>query len=309
MPQPDHQHPQHSDMPATGWWRMLPHSLHRFIYLGRFDRPIGWWLLLLPGWWVIPVGATSVSRMWWLMALFLAGAIITRAAGCVINDLWDRRLDQQVERTQQRPLASGAVSVAGAFIFLGILGAIGVGILWQLPDIAIYVGVAAAPLVIIYPLAKRITWFPQFVLGLTFSWGVPLGWAASTSALPDVPILCIYAACVAWVFGYDTIYAVQDMADDAAIGIKSSALAFAQHLKIAVGVAYGLAISLLCLGLYLKLGMGVWLAGLGLMAGHLAYQIYCLNPASAITALRLFRSNRDAGLFLVAALVITRLVG
>ena len=309
MPQPDHQHPQHSDMPATGWWRMLPHSLHRFIYLGRFDRPIGWWLLLLPGWWVIPVGAASVSRMWWLMALFLAGAIITRAAGCVINDLWDRRLDQQVERTQQRPLASGAVSVAGAFIFLGILGAIGVGILWQLPDIAIYVGVAAAPLVIIYPLAKRITWFPQFVLGLTFSWGVPLGWAASTSTLPDMPILCIYAACVAWVFGYDTIYAVQDMADDAAIGIKSSALAFAQHLKIAVGVAYGLAISLLCLGLYLKLGMGFWLAGLGLMAGHLAYQIYCLNPASAATALRLFRSNRDAGLFLVAALVITRLVG
>ena len=124
-----------------------------------------------------------------------------------------------------------------------------------------------------------------------------------------MPILCIYAACVAWVFGYDTIYAVQDMADDAAIGIKSSALAFAQHLKIAVGVAYGLAISLLCLGLYLKLGMGFWLAGLGLMAGHLAYQIYCLDPASAATALRLFRSNRDAGLFLVAALVISRLVG
>ena len=171
MPQPDHQHPQHSDMPETGWWRMLPHSLHRFIYLGRFDRPIGWWLLLLPGWWVIPVGTTSVSRMWWLMALFLVGAIITRAAGCVINDLWDRRLDQQVERTQQRPLASGAVSVAGAFIFLGILGAIGVGILWQLPDIAIYVGLAAAPLVIIYPLAKRITWFPQFVLGLHFPGG------------------------------------------------------------------------------------------------------------------------------------------
>ena len=180
MPQPDHQHPQHSDMPATGWWRMLPHSLHRFIYLGRFDRPIGWWLLLLPGWWVIPVGAPRCP------ACVAYGPVSGRgdhhrAAGCVINDLWDRRLDQQVERTQQRPLASGAVSVAGAFIFLGILGAIGVGILWQLPDIAIYVGLAAAPLVIIYPLAKRITWFPQFVLGLTFSWGVPLGWAASTS--------------------------------------------------------------------------------------------------------------------------------
>ena len=109
-------------MPTTGWWRILPVSLHAYIYLGRFDRPIGWWLLLLPGWWVIPIGAPSVVSMWWLMALFLAGAIITRAAGCIINDLWDRRLDQQVERTLQRPLASGAVSVGAAFIFLAILG-------------------------------------------------------------------------------------------------------------------------------------------------------------------------------------------
>ena len=296
-------------MPATGWWRILPVWLHGYIYLGRFDRPIGWWLLLLPGWWVIPIGAPSIISMWWLMALFLAGAIITRAAGCIINDLWDRRLDQQVERTQQRPLASGAVSLRAAFIFLGILGAIGIGILWQLPDIAIYVGLAAAPLVIGYPLAKRVTWFPQFVLGLTFSWGVPLGWAASTGSLPDLSILSIYAGCVAWVFGYDTIYAVQDMADDAAIGIKSSALAFAQHLKIAVGVAYALALLLLSLGLYLQLGIGFWLGGLCLMGVHLAYQIHRLDGTNAAIALHLFRSNRDAGLILTATMVITRLIG
>ncbi|MDA0333175.1 MAG: 4-hydroxybenzoate octaprenyltransferase [Proteobacteria bacterium] len=296
-------------MPATGWWRILPFWLHDYIYLGRFDRPIGWWLLLLPGWWVIPIGAPSIISMWWLMALFLAGSIITRAAGCIINDLWDRRLDQQVERTQQRPLASGAVSLRAAFIFLGILGAIGIGILWQLPDIAIYVGLAAAPLVIVYPLAKRVTWFPQFVLGLTFSWGVPLGWAASTGSLPDLSILSIYAGCVAWVFGYDTIYAVQDMADDAAIGIKSSALAFAQHLKIAVGVAYALALLLLSLGLYLQLGIGFWLGGLSLMGVHLAYQIHRLDGTNAAIALHLFRSNRDAGLILTATMVITRLIG
>ncbi|MGA1186429.1 MAG: 4-hydroxybenzoate octaprenyltransferase [Candidatus Puniceispirillaceae bacterium] len=296
-------------MPATGWWRILPVWLHGYIYLGRFDRPIGWWLLLLPGWWVIPIGAPSIISMWWLMALFLAGAIITRAAGCIINDLWDRRLDQQVERTQQRPLASGAVSLRAAFIFLGILGTIGIGILWQLPDIAIYVGLAAAPLVIGYPLAKRVTWFPQFVLGLTFSWGVPLGWAASTGSLPDLSILSIYAGCVAWVFGYDTIYAVQDMADDAAIGIKSSALAFAQHLKIAVGVAYALALLLLSLGLYLQLGIGFWLGGLCLMGVHLAYQIHRLDGTNAAIALHLFRSNRDAGLILTATMVITRLIG
>jgi len=296
-------------MPATGWWRILPVWLHGYIYLGRFDRPIGWWLLLLPGWWVIPIGAPSIISMWWLMALFLAGAIITRAAGCIINDLWDRRLDQQVERTQQRPLASGAVSLRAAFIFLGILGTIGIGILWQLPDIAIYVGLAAAPLVIVYPLAKRVTWFPQFVLGLTFSWGVPLGWAASTGSLPDLSILSIYAGCVAWVFGYDTIYAVQDMADDAAIGIKSSALAFAQHLKIAVGVAYALALLLLSLGLYLQLGIGFWLGGLCLMGVHLAYQIHRLDGTNAAIALHLFRSNRDAGLILTATMVIMRLIG
>jgi 4-hydroxybenzoate polyprenyltransferase len=296
-------------MPATGWWRILPVWLHGYIYLGRFDRPIGWWLLLLPGWWVIPIGAPSIISMWWLMALFLAGAIITRAAGCIINDLWDRRLDQQVERTQQRPLASGAVSLRAAFIFLGILGTIGIGILWQLPDIAIYVGLAAAPLVIVYPLAKRVTWFPQFVLGLTFSWGVPLGWAASTGLLPDLSILSIYAGCVAWVFGYDTIYAVQDMADDAAIGIKSSALAFAQHLKIAVGVAYALALLLLSLGLYLQLGIGFWLGGLCLMGVHLAYQIHRLDGTNAAIALHLFRSNRDVGLILTATMVITRLIG
>jgi len=239
----------------------------------------------------------------------LAGAIITRAAGCIINDLWDRRLDQQVERTLQRPLASGAVSVGAAFIFLGILGTIGIGILWQLPDIAIYVGLAAAPLVIVYPLAKRVTWFPQFVLGLTFSWGVPLGWAASTGSLPDLSILSIYAGCVAWVFGYDTIYAVQDMADDAAIGIKSSALAFAQHLKIAVGVAYALALLLLSLGLYLQLGIGFWLGGLWLMGVHLAYQIHRLDGTNAAIALHLFRSNSEAGLILTATMVITRLIG
>jgi len=307
MLNPDPHQPHHSDMPATGWWRILPQSWHRFIYLGRFDRPIGWWLLLLPGWWVIAIGAPSVTSMFGLMALFWMGAVITRSAGCIINDLWDRRLDQQVERTQQRPLASGAISVGTAFLCLGILGLIGIGILWQLPVTAIYVGLAAIPLVILYPLAKRVTWFPQFVLGLTFSWGVPLGWAAATSALPDAAILCIYAGCVAWVFGYDTIYAVQDMADDAAIGIKSSALAFAGHHKTAVGAAYGLALLMLSLGFYLKFGIDFWLLGLCLMGLHLARQLQQLDSANAATALRLFRSNRDAGLLLVVALLGMRL--
>ena len=204
-------------------------------------------------------------------------------------------------------MASGAISVGTAFLCLGILGLIGIGILWQLPVTAIYVGLAAIPLVILYPLAKRVTWFPQFVLGLTFSWGVPLGWAAATGMLPDAAILCIYAGCVAWVFGFDTIYAVQDMADDAAIGIKSSALAFAGHHKTAVGIAYGLALLMLSLGFYLKFGIDFWLLGLSLMGLHLARQLQQLDSANAATALRLFRSNRDAGLLLVVVLLGMRL--
>jgi len=299
----------HNDVPNTGWWRHLPDAAHPFIYLGRFDRPIGWWLLVLPSWWIIPIGAASVPDMLRLMLIFLIGAIITRAAGCIINDLWDRRLDQQVERTKTRPLASGDISVFAAVLFLALLGLIGIGILWQLPLMAIYVGLASVPLVVAYPLAKRVTWFPQFVLGLTFSWGVPLGWAAATGTLPDSGILIIYAGAVAWVFGYDTIYAVQDMSDDAAVGVKSSALAFAANLKQAVGAAYGLAILLLSLGLYIQIGIGIWLAGLSLMALHLADQLRRIDRDDKMGALRLFRSNRNAGLILVGALVLTRALG
>jgi len=299
----------HSDMRQNGWWRHLPHRWHPYIYLGRFDRPIGWWLLLLPAWWIIPVGAASTNTMFLLMALFWIGALITRAAGCIVNDLWDRRLDQQVERTQQRPLASGAISVVAALGFLLLLGLIGLGVLWQLPQNAIYVGLAATPLVILYPLAKRVTWFPQFVLGLTFSWGVPLGWTAATGILPDNGVLLIYAGTVAWIFGYDTIYAVQDMVDDAAIGVKSSALAFAQNLKFAVGTAYALALLLWSWGFLLKLGFGWWLIGLCFMGVHLAHQLRQLDRDNPALALRLFQSNRDAGLILVLTMLAVRLFG
>jgi 4-hydroxybenzoate polyprenyltransferase len=221
----------HTDIQSRGWWHWLPASWHPFIYLARLDRPIGWWLLLLPGWWSIALGATSLGAMVWIMMLFLVGAIATRAAGCIINDMWDRRLDQRVARTSARPLAAGTISMLQAGLFLVMLGLIGLFILFQLPVLAIYVGLAAAPLVVLYPLAKRVTWFPQFVLGLTFSWGVFLGWVAVTGTLPDQSIMLIYAGCAAWVFGYDTIYAIQDMQDDRIVGVKSSALALAHNIK------------------------------------------------------------------------------
>ncbi|MEC7495923.1 MAG: UbiA family prenyltransferase, partial [Pseudomonadota bacterium] len=196
---------QHTDIDLSGWWRHLPSGCHPYILVARLDRPIGWWLLLLPGWWVIPVAAPGIGAGFFLMALFLVGAVAMRAAGCVVNDLWDRRLDSQVERTAGRPLAAGTIGIFEALLFLGLLCAIGLTVLVQLPFFAILTGIAALPLVVLYPLAKRVTWWPQAVLGLTFSWGVPLGWAAASGSPPPVALALVYAGSVAWVFGYDTI--------------------------------------------------------------------------------------------------------
>ena len=298
---------QHTDIDLSGWWRHLPSGCHPYILVARLDRPIGWWLLLLPGWWVIPVAAPGIGAGFFLMALFLAGAVAMRAAGCVVNDLWDRRLDSQVERTAGRPLAAGTIGIFEALLFLGLLCAIGLTVLVQLPFFAILTGIAALPLVILYPLAKRVTWWPQAVLGLTFSWGVPLGWAAASGSPPPAALALVYAGSVAWVFGYDTIYAIQDMADDREVGVKSSALGLARHLRAGVATAYALAVAGLGLGFWLLLGTGIWVAALVAMALHLAWQSYRLDAGDPAMALRLFKSNRDAGLILTAGLVINQI--
>ena len=298
---------QHTDIDLSGWWRHLPSGCHPYILVARLDRPIGWWLLLLPGWWVIPVAAPGIGAGFFLMALFLAGAVAMRAAGCVVNDLWDRRLDSQVERTAGRPLAAGTIGIFEALLFLGLLCAIGLTVLVQLPFFAILTGIAALPLVILYPLAKRVTWWPQAVLGLTFSWGVPLGWAAASGSPPPAALALVYAGSVAWVFGYDTIYAIQDMADDREVGVKSSALGLGRHLRAGVATAYALAVAGLGLGFWLLLETGIWVAALVAMALHLAWQSYRLDAGDPAMALRLFKSNRDAGLILTAGLVINQI--
>ena len=304
--------PLHTDIKAHGWWHWLPAAWHPFIYLARLDRPIGWWLLLLPGWWSISLGAPSLGIMLWMMTLFLIGAIVTRAAGCIINDMWDRRLDQLIARTSARPLAAGTISMKQAAFFLLALGLIGLFVLIQLPRLAIYVGLAAAPLVVLYPLAKRVTWFPQFMLGLTFSWGVLLGWAAVAESLPPFSITLIYVGSVFWVFGYDTIYAIQDMEDDRTVGIKSSALAFNSRIRLGTGTAYTIAVGLIATGLFMLEHDGfppVMLGWVGLtgMAINLGMQIYKIRIDKAQLALNLFKSNRNAGLFLVAGLMLDRL--
>lgn len=299
----------HTDIKLIGWWQKLPRALHPYLFLARFDRPIGWWLLLLPSWWVIPIAAETGFQMAQMMMLFLIGAITMRAAGCVINDMWDRRIDLRVERTSGRPLAAGTISLFRALLFLAILCSIGLGILVQLPQTAIMVGVASLPLIIIYPLAKRVTWWPQAVLGLTFSWGVPLGWAAVTNQWPTLEIWLIYAGSVAWVFGYDTIYAAQDIADDRIAGVKSSALGFGDHLKRGVLIAFCIAILLIFSGIQAHQGPGIWMFGVILMGIHLLRQSRMVNQFDPQGALALFKSNRNAGLILASFLIFDRLLG
>ena len=299
---------QHTDISLPDWWRLLPPAAYPYLLIARLDRPIGWWLLLLPGWWVIPLAAATPAAMGRLMALFLIGAVTMRAAGCVVNDLWDRRLDRQVERTAARPLAAGTVSVMQALVFLALLCLLGLAVLLQLPVTAVIAGISALPLVVFYPLAKRVTWWPQAVLGLIFSWGVPLGWTAASAAIPPAELLFVYAGSVAWVFGYDTIYAVQDMVDDHKVGVKSSALGLGRHLRAGVAATYLLAVALVAAGLWVLAGSGFWVAGLAAMTVHLGWQVRNLNADDPAMALRLFKSNRDAGLLLMAGLVLDRLV-
>ena len=301
-----------SDIKSTGWIKHLPPSGQRLAQLARFDRPIGWWLLLLPGWQSILLAATAqkapLSQVFHLMVLFLIGAIVMRSAGCVINDLWDRDLDRAVARTRDRPLASGQVSVKTAMVFLGVLAVIGVLVLIQLPLTAILMGLASLPLIVIYPLAKRFTGLPQIVLALTFSWGALLGWA-SFDQWPSLPAYLLYAASACWIFGYDTIYAIQDMADDASVGIKSSALTLGRSLPMVVALCYAtMVLMLLAMSLIIPLGWG-YLAGIAGLALHLGQQIRRIDRHHPALAGAIFRSNRDAGLIVVAGLLAEYLMG
>ena len=296
-----------SDIRIAGVWAKCPPSWHAYISIMRLDRPIGWWLLLLPGWWSILLGASGLSAALWLMLLFLIGAVVMRAAGCVINDMWDTDIDKKIARTAARPLASGEISRRNAFLTLVILGLIGLGVLLQLPHQAWIMGIASLPLIAIYPLFKRFTYWPQFMLGLTFSWGALLGYVAGAQTWPDMAIMMLYAGTVLWVVGYDTIYAIQDMTDDAITGVKSSALALQGRIAFAVKWLYAGALLLVTLALFQHFGYwGIWSFGIVAMGLHLYRQTSLIDEQDPKMALMLFQSNRDAGLFLTIALLFER---
>ncbi len=282
-----------------------PVWLRPYLRLSRFDRPIGAWLLLLPCWWSAALAcgmARDVRSLPAMLALFFAGAFLMRGAGCTWNDITDRKLDGSVERTRSRPIPSGQVSVPQALAFAVLQSLIGLLVLVQFNRFAIMTGIASLAIVAIYPFMKRITYWPQVVLGLAFSWGALMGFAQVFARIDAVALL-LYAGSIAWVIGYDTIYAHQDREDDAFIGIKSTALKFGERTKPALIIFYGL--SLVLIGAALARAGAGWVAFAGL-AGfgvHLAWQIARLNISDPAHCLRLFKSNRDAGLILAAGLL------
>src|SRR5579884_2334574 len=291
---------------STGNWvdTTAPLWLRPYLRLARLDRPIGSWLLLLPCWWssaLAAVAAQARGPSLWHIMLFFIGAFAMRGAGCTWNDIVDRDLDASVERTRSRPIPSGQVSVAQAAMFLIAQALIGFAVLISFNPFTIWLGIASLAIVAIYPFMKRITYWPQIVLGLAFSWGALMGWAAAFGSL-DVRPLVLYAGSIAWVIGYDTIYAHQDREDDALIGIKSTALLFGDRTKPMLAVFYSLAAALIGIaGVLAGAGALSWL-GLAAFAAHLAWQIVRLDIRDPALCLAVFKSDRDAGLILFAGM-------
>lgn len=298
---------------STGNWvdHVAPRATRPYLRLARADRPIGSWLLLLPCWWSTALAALADGARWpnvKLLVLFAIGAIVMRGAGCTWNDILDRDLDASVERTRSRPIPSGQVSTKLAFVFLGVLTFIGLLVLVQMNRFAIMTGIASLLVVAVYPLAKRVTWFPQAVLGLAFSWGALMGWAAVFGRL-DFPAFLLYAGSISWVIAYDTIYAHQDRDDDALIGIRSTARLFERNTKFALVAFYAIAVVSIALAGFAAGGGAIFVFGLLAFALHLTWQVRSIDINDPALCLRLFKSNRDAGLLLFAGIVLDAFAG
>jgi 4-hydroxybenzoate polyprenyltransferase len=296
----------HSDIQTGGWVGRMPSAWLPYILLARLDRPIGIWLLFLPGLWGILLSSDGPRQTARLVLLFAIGSVVMRAAGCVVNDLWDRDIDRQVARTAGRPLASGSLRPRQALAFLALLLATGLVILLALNSLAQKLGVASLLLVGFYPLAKRVTWWPQLVMGFTFGYGAPLGYAAGAGRL-DWAWAALYGAAILWDLGFDTIYAHQDREDDALVGVKSTARLFGERTAPFLALCYAGAILLLGVAGAVA-GLSTWFyPALLLPAALLARQVISLDIHDPALCLRLFKSNREAGLAVAAALLIGRL--
>ena len=296
-----------SDIPTGNWVdRYIPPPARPYARMARLDRPIGTWLLLFPGWWSLAL-ASDGWPSWWLVALFGLGAIVMRGAGCVFNDITDRDIDGKIARTAMRPIPSGAVSILQAVAYMIVLGLIGFAILVQFNNFAIAVGAASLALIAIYPFMKRITYWPQAVLGLTFNWGALLGWAAVRGDL-TAPALVLYAAGFFWTLGYDTIYAHQDKEDDLLVGVKSSALKLGDKTRPWLFVFHGLAVALIGFaGWQVQLSWPFYV-GLALSAVQLAWQSWDVDINDPKGCLAKFHSNRLFGWLLFLGIIAGQVV-
>jgi len=280
----------------------LPQQVRDLVQVARFDRPIGAWLLYWPGAWAVALAGGAFAR-WDLLAWLGLGAIVMRGAGCVYNDIVDRDLDARVARTRDRPLASGRLSPATAWTFLVALCLMGLVVLAQLDRTAQIIGLASLAPVAAYPFMKRITWWPQAWLGIVFSWAALVGWPAVTGQISP-PMLWLYAGSIAWVIGYDTIYALQDIEDDVLAGVKSSARALGQHARGGVAAFYAVAVILWGVALWSVRPEPLALLAVLPVAAHFARQVNGLRRENAADALARFRSNRFAGLLMFLACVV-----
>ena len=298
---------------ARGNWvdAYAPAATRPYLRLSRADRPIGTWLLLIPCLWAIALSAAAngfAAKDAWLVAGSALGAFLMRGAGCTWNDITDRRIDAAVARTRSRPLPSGAVTVRGALAWMVAQAAIAAVILFTFNPLAITLGVASLALVAIYPFAKRFTWWPQMFLGLAFNWGAILLWAAHAGTVPTAALF-LYAGGIAWTLFYDTIYAHQDTEDDALIGVKSTARLFGTRTKGWLRLFFMATVSLMAVAVILALmpahnplQLAVALAGVWAFGWHMQTQMTRLDTANPASCLATFRSNRDAGLIVVAFL-------
>lgn len=292
---------------ATGNWvdTLAPAVTRPYLRLARLDRPIGSWLLLIPCWWSLGIAGVRADHLpsLWHVVLFFIGAFTMRGAGCTWNDITDRNLDGRVERTRSRPIPSGQVTVTQATIFMVAQALVGLLVLVQFNSFTVVTGLLSLLVVAIYPFMKRITYWPQIVLGLAFSWGALMGWPAMFARL-DWPAFALYAGSIAWVIGYDTIYAHQDREDDLLIGIKSTARLFGERTRPMLAGFYAAAVLLIGISGWMSGGSLIFTLGLIAFAAHLAWQVIRLDINDSAYCLVLFKSNRDAGLMLFIALLL-----
>jgi 4-hydroxybenzoate polyprenyltransferase len=294
-----------ADAPAHGWVQHLPAALLPYAQLMRLDRPIGWWLLVIPCWWGLALGQIAagggVPNLWHAV-LFLVGAIAMRGAGCALNDIADRDFDARVERTRNRPIASGRITRLQAFVCLALLSFAGLIILLQFNWYSVVLGVCSLAIVAVYPFMKRITHWPQAVLGLAFNWGALVGWSATHGAL-SVAALLLYGAGVSWTLAYDTIYAHQDKEDDVLIGVKSTALLFGANTTPWLAAFNGAALILMAAALVAANAGLFSYIGLAAATLHATWQVARFDHAKPALCLKLFKSNRTLGLLFLAGLL------